>query len=659
MILKSFSEFKFYQSFRIPVEKADELRFLIERSDESGKYSYIEDANLVDISVTGLGFSSYERVSVGTEMNISLQFKKLHLDLTGRVVRAFSPSISDAEIIYGVELDEDQKIAKFLEHYVLSFTAERARNCLTDSALREKYTKSSDGFEMFSLLLTLFNDMTYFGDRDGFIDNMVEEVARVLNAQRASVFLINPETNQLEALSAMGVKKDELKFDYRSGIAGTVFTTGVALNIDTRTDRSRFNGRFDKHFGFKTKSIICYPINNFEDKIIGVIEVLNKRNQDRFTVEDEKTMKVLALVFSSVFHTYNPISDSSQIRKFSTPFDRPYVFIGKDSHTSELRKAILKVKDLDDPVLIAGEHGVGKSLYARILHYEGKRGLHPYDILECGAWSEEKIDSFLFDSSSDKCKLKNCQFGTLVLKEVSKLSYATQLELLKCLAQKELPNGGGPVNVKILATTSEDLGALVEDGVFNKELYELLSQAYIKVEPLRKRINDIEALVEHFLRLECRNQGFLLKAIAPEAMEVLKQYDWPGNMQELKICMGRLVLYNPKKHTISKKELESVVTPMFDIDAKRRMFGEVDFVSDFKIPLKDRVALVEREMIFAEIKRHHGNKSQTAKAMGISREALRKKLQLSSSILENLNKESNVVSIQKQSVEKEDKKKAA
>ena len=85
----------------------------------------------------------------------------------------------------------------------------------------------------------------------------------------------------------LSIDKNLLKFDYRKGIAGSVFTTGVSLNIDTKTDKIRFTKDMDRVTGFRTKSIICSPISNREDKIIGVIEILNKRNEDRFTVEDE------------------------------------------------------------------------------------------------------------------------------------------------------------------------------------------------------------------------------------------------------------------------------------------------------------------------------------------------------------------------------------
>ena len=351
-MLASFSEFKFYQSFRIPVEEADGLRFLLQLARGPKSDEYISDAKLIDISVTGFGFKTSERISVGEEVHISLQFKKSHLDLTGKVVRAFTQALDESLMIYGVEIDEEKDMSKFLESYIVSFSTDRLKECLVDSAIKERYTKATDGFEVFSLLLSLFKDITHFGDKEGFIESMLEEVIRVLNAQRASLFLINPDNNELEAVCALGVKKEMLKFDYRMGIAGSVFTTGIALNIDTVHDSSRFNEDFDRKLGFETKSIICHPIHNREDKIIGVIEVLNKRNEDRFTLEDEKTMKVLSLIFSSVFYNYTPLSEKSIIRRFSGPFDRKNALIGKVPHVASLRNTIVKLKDLEASVMV-------------------------------------------------------------------------------------------------------------------------------------------------------------------------------------------------------------------------------------------------------------------------------------------------------------------
>ncbi|HAZ12623.1 MAG: hypothetical protein A2X86_11505 [Bdellovibrionales bacterium GWA2_49_15] len=637
-MLASLSEFKFYQSFRISVEQSDNLRCLVEREDEAGRTIYIEDARLIDISVTGLGLATKERISVGVVLSLSLQYKKMHLDLTGKVVRAFSNSVGDDEIIYGVELGEEKTVRKFLEQYISSFSSDRLKDSLIECALKEKYTKASEGFEMFSLLLSLFKDITHFGDKEGFLQNMLEEVVRILNAQRSSIFLINPDSNELEAICALGVAKEELRFDYRLGIAGSVFTTGVALNIDTGTDSSRFNEDFDRRFGFETKSIICHPIHNREDKIIGVIEVINKRNQDRFTVEDEKTMKVLALVFSSVFHNYNPISVNSQIRRFSMPHDREYAIIGKTAHVNSLRGTILKVKDLDVPVLIHGEKGSGKTLFARILHIEGRRGLSSFEYIDCAEKDYTKIEEQLFSTDPMKCKLLKCQGGSILLREVCGLPIEMQRRLVNILKDRHIPGSKISLDVRVIATSSEDLSGMVEKSEFVTELYEHISRAFVQIEPLRRRIDDVASLVDYFLKKECKQQGLLLKNFSDKSMQRLMTYDWPGNIQELKLCVERAVLYNPKNHVISDIELENSATPLLDVSYRKRIFGETPFVDDYRIHLKDRLALVEREMILAEVKRNSGNKSKAAKEMGISREALRKKLLVSQQVVTDLNK---------------------
>lgn len=637
-MLASFSEFKFYQSFRILVEEADDLRFLVQINNTAGDSgdAYINDAKLIDISLTGLGFSTAERISIGREITISLQYKKYHLDLSGKVVRAFSQTLDDKRMIYGVEVEEEKGVSNFLEHFIYGFSNERLRNSLIDSALKERYAKATDGFEIFSLLLSLFKDITHFGDKEGFVESMLEEVVRILNAQRASLFLINPDTNELEAICALGLKKEEIKFDYRLGIAGSVFTTGVALNIDTIRDSARFNEAFDKRFGFETKSIICHPIHNREDKIIGVLEVLNKRNEDRFTVEDEKTMKVLALIFSSVFYNFTPISDKSKVRRFSNPFDRKNALIGKASHVANLRGTIVKLKDLDSAVLIHGEYGVGKSLYSRILHAEGQRGLKNFEVIYCENKDIQTLEKELFGPEEETCKFIKCRGGTLQLHEVWALSKSAQKRLSNMVKNRFLEGTKFSLDVRIIATSTKDLGALVLEGEFDRELYEYLSKATVFMEPLRRRIDDIELLVDYFLKMECKKEGLLLKSFAPKLLEKLKKHDWPGNVKELRLCVERAVLYNPKAHVITDVDIQNAAAPLIDLGEKRRMFGDLPFVSDHNIHLKERLALVEREMIHAEIRRCSGNKSKAAKSMGISREALRKKLLYSTSILSTL-----------------------
>jgi two-component system, NtrC family, response regulator HydG len=632
--LNSFSEYKFYRSFRIPVHQADNLRFIVQYAENDEE---LDDTTLIDISLGGLGFSTKDRISNGIELNISLQFKRLHLDLTGRVVRAFSNIESENEIIYGVELDEEKKFLKFMEQYIYSFSSERMSGVVSDVILKDHYTKPSDGFEMFSLLLSLFKDITNFGNRDKFLEDILVEVVRVLGAGRASIFLINPETNKLEANMAMGLAKDYLKFDYRMGIAGSVFTTGVALNIDTTSDYTRFNEAFDKKFGYKTKSIICYPFSNREEKIVGVVEVLNKRNKSRFTNDDENVMKVLSLIFSSVFRDYNPISERSRVRKFSIPFNREFALIGNSSKAAGLRKTINKNKDLSNHMLIQGEQGVGKRLYASILHVEGQRGVNSLEHIDISQITSEEADLHLFgDGEGNDSLLTKSQGGTLVINEIGHLSLSQQEKLLGILEEKRMPGSVISLDVRVVATSTMELSEEVEQGNFNRPLYEMLQKVYTFVEPLRRRASDIPLLIDYFLKEECQRQGLLLKSLSPEVVDKFVEYDWPGNIEELRMAIERAVLYNPRTHIITKSDVASNASPLFDLSIKRRLLGSIPHLSDFEIPLKDRMALVERELILAEIRRHNDNRSKAAKAMGISREALRKKMLTSTKILDSI-----------------------
>lgn len=650
-MLTSFSEFKYYQSFRVPVESRDDVQFLVEYENEQGRLEPVDKVKLTDVSMTGLGFNTNFPMPTGTTLRCSLQFKRLRFDFGASVVRAFHDVNSPVEesMSYGAELDEEDygNMKRFIEQYIQSLPPERLKDSLTQLALTQHYASEKEGFEMFSLLLSLFKDITQFGNKEKFVESMLEEIVRILNGQRASIFLINTETNELEAVAALGIDKELLKFDYRKGIAGSVFTTGVSLNIDCKTDKVRFSEEIDKVTGFDTKSIICSPISNREDKIIGVIEILNKRNEDRFTVEDEKTMKVLALILSSVFHHYNPMSEKSLIRRFSTPYDREHAWIGRSSQTSEVRKAVVRLKDIDSPLLINGEAGVGKKLFGRIVHNEGKRGLAPFITVSCKGVDEESLGVELFGSETQKSKLEECIGGTFVIDEIGYMPIPMQMKLLKVMLDRRIPGSHISLDLRMVFTTSRNLKAMIEeDGSFNPGLYNFMCSSEVAIEPLRKRPQDIDDLLTFFLKKECRKQGLLLKDFSDEVKDQLTSYSWPGNVVELEKAVEKAVLYNPKSHVIG--DLGSKATPIIDLTKGTNcMLENIPNADNTDLPLKDRVALVEREMILAEIKRHKGNKSRAAMSMGISREALRKKMLGTDEIIEELKVPSKTGEIKK------------
>jgi len=250
---------------------------------------------------------------------------------------------------------------------------------------------------------------------------------------------------------------------------------------------------------------------------------------------------------------------------------------------------------------------------------------------------EEDLHHQIFGGEGIVSVLESNQGGTVCFDEISFMPLSMQFKFMKVLKERRLAGSEITLDVRFIFTSSENIEEMtVEKGEFNGELYSFITSSTCQIDPLRKRNQDIGDLLSHFLRKECRKQGLLLKEFSEEAKEQLVNYDWPGNINELQKAVEKAVLYNPKAHVISK--LTNGATPIIDI-TKSSIQGldSIPHARDFSLTLKERVLLVEREMIIAEIRRCKGNKSKAAKEMGISREALRKKLLTSDKVALDLN----------------------
>ncbi len=623
-MIKSLSEFRFFKSFRIPLNSSDDVRYSVTKEDlYSDRGEFLDDAQIVDVSITGLGLKTKAKLSVDDEVSVSMSYKRLRFDVTGKVVRVFSGHFNDPTMTYGLEISEEEDLVymkRFVDQLISHFNQERVKDSLKKLALAEFNEDITEGFEMLSLMLSLYKDIMNFSGKEGFIDSILEESLRMLNAQRGVVYLINTETNQLEAKHAIGVEKKKLSFDYRKGVAGAVYTTTSGLNVDKGHEKLKFYEKIDKKLGVETKSVICNPIFNKQDKPIGVIEIVNKRNEPRFTEEDEKVMRFLSLIYSSFFAQYDPVSEKSLIRRFSAPNPRALIWIGRSAHTTDLRKCILKLKDLSDPVLIMGERGVGKKLYAKILHKEGNRGADDFAVINCSTMNDKDIEEKFFKNETGY--LYSCVGGTVCFSDIEKLSKDMQRKVFKAFSENEAKDKDH--SIRFIFTSNTLPLDLKREGVLTTEMFNILNENIVNIQPIRERKKDVKELLDYYLAKECQAQGYLLKVFSDEIKEKLTEYEWPGNVAELTNAIGRLVRFNTKNHVIT--EVDDKILSILQKPMNVRISSEIPFVNDSSLPLKERVLLVERELILAEIKQVKGNKSQAAKNMGISREALRKKL---------------------------------
>ncbi len=228
--------------------------------------------------------------------------------------------------------------------------------------------------------------------------------------------------------------------------------------------------------------------------------------------------------------------------------------IGKNKVFIDVLKMVDKIAKTDSTVLVLGESGTGKELIAREVHLKSPRG-GEFVSINCGALPETLLESELFghrrgsftDAYRDKDGLfKVADGGSLFLDEISETSPGIQVKLLRVLQEREIVPIGATkpirVDVRLIASTNQDLLELVKKGGFREDLYFRINVIPVRVPPLRERKSDIKILVDHFLGLYCKRFDLPLKRISNAALKILWDYDWPGNIRELENIVERAIV---------------------------------------------------------------------------------------------------------------------
>ena len=238
--------------------------------------------------------------------------------------------------------------------------------------------------------------------------------------------------------------------------------------------------------------------------------------------------------------------------------------IGESAPMIHIREMIDKVAPTDARVLIIGSNGTGKELVARNLHQKSNRSTAPYVEVHCAAIPSELIESELFGHEKGaftsaikqhKGKFEQADGGTLFLDEIGDMSLAAQAKVLRVLQEKKLSRVGSDkdimVDVRVLAATNKNLKEEIEKGHFREDLYHRLSVIVINVPTLDDRKDDIPLLVEHFVGQICAETGMAVRDIDPDAMQLLVDKKWTGNIRELRNVVERLLILSGERITAS------------------------------------------------------------------------------------------------------------
>ncbi|KMP11130.1 hypothetical protein UR09_04290 [Candidatus Nitromaritima sp. SCGC AAA799-A02] len=252
-----------------------------------------------------------------------------------------------------------------------------------------------------------------------------------------------------------------------------------------------------------------------------------------------------------------------------------YTIIGESQGIRDVFDVVGKAADSDSTVMIFGESGTGKELIARALHHNSPRRGQPFIAVNCGAIPHELLESELFGyekgaftgaANTRIGRLELANQGTIFLDEIGDMPAALQVKLLRVLAEREIDRLGGTkpikIDVRFITATHRNIEDAIEEGKFREDLYYRLNIIPIAIPPLKDRKSDIPALAAHFLQQCSEKQGKEPKSISDEAMQILTNYSWPGNIRELGNFIERMVVLS----------VGSTITPR---DLPEKVLGEV------------------------------------------------------------------------------------
>ncbi|MCK5096499.1 MAG: sigma-54-dependent Fis family transcriptional regulator, partial [Desulfobacteraceae bacterium] len=300
--------------------------------------------------------------------------------------------------------------------------------------------------------------------------------------------------------------------------------------------------------------------------------------------------------------------------------------IGKSPAILSLLDTIQMVAPTDANVLVVGESGTGKELVSSAIHFNSSRKNQPFVRINCAAITETLLESELFGhekgsfTGADKKRKGKFLFankGSILLDEIGEMSITMQAKLLRVIQEKEITPVGSDqtikTDVRIIASTNKDLKKMSEQGSFRQDLYFRLNVVTIEIPPLRQRKEDIPTLANYFLKFFLKKNNRDIKGFSPDAMDAMIRSEWEGNVRELMNSVERGVVL-ARSDYICPKDLSFVQT-----EDGSNMGSDME-------PGNTKLAQIEEKAILSTFEAAKGNKSETARRLGITRKTLLKKL---------------------------------
>ncbi|PIE68073.1 MAG: Fis family transcriptional regulator [Deltaproteobacteria bacterium] len=484
-------------------------------------------------------------------------------------------------------------------------------------------TNISDTTAPISQLKAISSWVSSVQDLDKLLELIIESVTNVVQAEAASLLLLDPKTDSLYFKVATGSKGEavkEFKVKMGQGIAGHVAKTGKPLLIEDAQKDNRWLSGISNSIDYETRSMACVPLKINASNIIGVVQVINKADGTQFTPLDMEVLEefsgLAALAIGSARSLEDVRKENLDLKK---ELGEKYQIIGQSVVLKKVIQDAQKLSRTKTTALIQGESGTGKELLARLIHRESPRKNKPLIILNCAALPETLLESELFGyekgaftgaTGRKTGKFEAAHEGTLFLDEIGEMAPGIQAKLLRVLQEGVFYRVGGntpiTVDVRVLSATNKDLKKEVAEGRFREDLFYRLNVVQLDMPALRERLDDVQCLAEHFLNVFKKETGLADLTISPDAMDKMALYNWPGNIRELRNAIERAVVMGDGV-MIKPEDLP--------ITATLPKFGGLKF----GLTLDEALNEFKKDFILMTLKHTGGNRSKAAKIMDIQR----------------------------------------
>lgn len=477
-----------------------------------------------------------------------------------------------------------------------------------------------------------------YSDVNALMVYILEAAMRLVECESSSLLTINKEDGSLSFAVALGPKGAEAKnipVDKQS-IAGWVAEHKEPVIIENVAEDPRFYTLVQQKTGYISHTMLAVPMC-IDNNVLGVIELLNKSDGRKF---DDSDLQLLLLLSSQAAVAYNNAASFKNVKEeiqnlqnTITGTNEYHSFIAKSASTTDLIHIVDEIAKTTTSVLITGESGVGKELFAEQIHIKSPRCNKPFVRVNCAALAPSLLESELFghvkgaftDASTDReGRFELANGGTIFLDEIGELPIELQAKLLRVLQERTFERVGSSetisVDVRIIAATNKDLEQMVQDGKFRNDLYYRLNVVPLRIPPLRNRKEDIEPLATFFLNKFSSETKKKFEGFSEAALTYLQNYEWPGNIRELentieRACVfGNIPLIQPADLGLKIKEIsgENAQSDRFSDEIS-------DIIDANDLSLKTAVNTFKKNYVKKILEMTKNNQTKAASVLDIQR----------------------------------------